>query len=65
MCIAHRFAVQEAVLTLAHLYRTFTFRLASEEPLALRMGISVCPENGLPVYVARCNRIVFLARRIN
>ena len=53
MCIAHKFAAQEAVLTLARFYCDFTFRLVSEAPLALRMGISVSPADGLPVYVNR------------
>ena len=55
MCIAHKFAVQEAVLTLARLYRDFTFRLAVEEPLALRMGGTLSPKDGLSVFVQKRN----------
>ena len=51
MCIGYKFAVEEAVLTLARLYKQFTFRLVSEEPLQLRLGITIAPKFGLPVYV--------------
>ena len=53
MCIAHKFAVQEAALTLARLYRDFTFRLASDEPLKLRTGAALAPKDGLPVFVQK------------
>ena len=53
MCIAQKFAVQEAVLTLARLYRSFTFRLASQEPLQLRMGGALSPKDGLSVFVEK------------
>ena len=53
MCIAQKFAIQEAVLTLARLYRDFTFRLASKEPLTLRIGAALTPADGLPVYVQK------------
>jgi thromboxane-A synthase/cytochrome P450 family 3 subfamily A len=56
MCIGYKFAVQEAVLVLARLYRDFTFRLASDEPLQLRFGITLQPKNGLPVFVERRTR---------
>ena len=51
MCIGYKFAVEEAVLTLARLYRQYTFRLVSEAPLELRLGITLSPKWGVPVYV--------------
>ena len=51
MCIGYKFAVQEAVLVLARLYRDFSFTLVSEEPLALRLGMTIAPKHSLPVYV--------------
>lgn len=51
MCIGYKFAVEEAVMTLAKLYRRYSFRLVSEEPLQLRLGITLAPKVGLPVYV--------------
>ncbi len=51
MCIGYKFAVQEAVLVLARLYRDFSFSLVSERPLALRLGMTIAPRDGLPVYV--------------
>ena len=55
MCIGYKFAIQESVLVLARLYRDFTFRLVSEEPLALRLGMTIAPKYGLPVCVHRRN----------
>ena len=51
MCIGYKFAMQEAILVLARLYRDFSFSLVSAEPLALRLGMTIAPKHGLPVYV--------------
>lgn len=51
MCIGYKFAIEEAVMTLAKLYRRYSFRLVSEEPLQLRLGLTIAPKFGLPVYV--------------
>lgn len=51
MCIGYKFAIEEAVTTLAKLYRRYSFRLVSEEPLQLRLGVTIAPKHGLPVYV--------------
>lgn len=51
MCIGYKFAIEEAVITLAKIYRRYTFRLLSEEPLQLRLGITIAPKFGIPVYV--------------
>ena len=51
MCIGYKFAIEEAVMTLAKLYRRYSFRLVSEEPLQLRLGLTIAPKHGLPIYV--------------
>ena len=48
MCIGHRFALQEARLTLAALYRRFTFELEpGQVPLRVKTGITMSPEGGV------------------
>jgi thromboxane-A synthase/cytochrome P450 family 3 subfamily A len=52
MCIGYRFALQEARLTLAQLYRRFTFSLeAGQAPLKVKTGITMSPESGVFVRV--------------
>ncbi len=50
-CVGYRFALEEAVITLAQLYRRFTFRLDSEKhpegkPLELSHGITLNVKGG-------------------
>ncbi|GBF94151.1 cytochrome P450 [Raphidocelis subcapitata] len=53
MCIGYRFALQEARLTLAQLYRRFTFGLEpGQVPLKVKTGITMSPESGVFVRVA-------------
>jgi len=54
MCVGYRFALQEARLTLAQLYRSFTFELeAGQQPLRVKTGITMSPEEGVFVKVKR------------
>ena len=56
MCIGQKFAVQEAILVLARLYRDVSFKLTSDQPLELREGLTIAPKYGLPVRVVRRNK---------
>ncbi len=52
-CIGYKLAIQEAVVVLARIYRDFTIKLVSTEPLPLRFGITMQPKDGVPVHVER------------
>ena len=45
--------VEEAIIALVRLYQQFTFELSEncQEPLDLKMGITMGPRGGVPVYV--------------
>ncbi len=45
--------VEEAIVALVRLYQQFTFELSEscQEPLDIKMGITMAPRGGVPVYV--------------
>jgi len=47
------FVVEEAIIALVRLYQQFTLELSENchEPLDIKMGITMAPRGGVPVYV--------------
>jgi cytochrome P450 len=56
MCIGHAFALQEAVLAVSTLMREFVLRPKPGERVWPVLKITLRPENGLPMYLARRER---------
>ncbi|DBA94172.1 hypothetical protein WJX77_003365 [Trebouxia sp. C0004] len=52
-CIGYKLAVEEAIIALVRLYQQFTFELSGncQEPLDIKMGITMAPRGGMPVHV--------------
>eukprot|EP01023_Acetabularia_acetabulum_P004797 TRINITY_DN12031_c0_g1_i10.p4 TRINITY_DN12031_c0_g1~~TRINITY_DN12031_c0_g1_i10.p4 ORF type:complete len:100 (-),score=20.43 TRINITY_DN12031_c0_g1_i10:492-791(-) len=54
MCIGHRFAMQEAKLTLFKLFKTFDFKLESgQEEIETKVTITLGPKKGILVYASK------------
>eukprot|EP00245_Coleochaete_scutata_P004587 TRINITY_DN17308_c0_g2_i1.p1 TRINITY_DN17308_c0_g2~~TRINITY_DN17308_c0_g2_i1.p1 ORF type:complete len:540 (+),score=83.19 TRINITY_DN17308_c0_g2_i1:94-1713(+) len=57
VCIGSRFALEEAKITLVHLYKNFTFTVDEEKlnnrELELDVGLTIRPKHGIPVRVHR------------
>ena len=51
VCVAYKFAMQEAILALITLYSRFSFTLKEGYELNTKLGITMTPEGGVPVIV--------------
>ena len=58
VCVAYKFAMQEAILALITLYSRFSFTLKEGYELNTKLGITMTPEGGVPVIVH--SRAMFL-----